>query len=246
MHGAGSAFESVSGGKMTRSRRSAVLQNGDPQSPDGHGLNGSDGPATGHAAVPKGNAYAKYASTSVIERRFMAKFFTRLNQALPTVAPLRVLEVGIGEGEVAERVAQRFPNATVIGLDLPDAVLAQEWRTRDITAVFGDITRLPFPDRAFDLVMAIEVLEHVPHPDRALAELTRVAARDVVVSVPREPLWRIANMARGKYWNDLGNTPGHIQHWSSRGFRRFVARHLEVTAHHSPTPWTMLAARVRS
>jgi hypothetical protein len=30
--------------------------------------------------------------------------------------------------------------------------------------------------------------------------------------VPREPIWRIGNMARGRYLGDLGNTPGHIQH----------------------------------
>lgn len=206
---------------------------------------GSEAAATDRDAVPKGNAYAKYASTSFLERRFMTKFFTRLNQALPVQPPKRVLEVGIGEGEVAQRVSQRYPDAAVIGLDLPDDILAQEWLTRELTSVFGDITRLPFPDASFDLVMAIEVLEHVPRPEAALAELTRVAARDVVVSVPREPLWRFANMCRGKYWSALGNTPGHIQHWSSRGFRKFVARHLEVTEHHSPTPWTMLAARVR-
>jgi SAM-dependent methyltransferase len=215
------------------------------------GVEGDRRDASFHASpdrqtVPRGNTYAKYASTSVLERRFMANFFTRLNQALPVAPPRRVLEVGIGEGEVAQRVAQRYPDASVIGLDLPDDILAQEWLNRDLTSIFGDITRLPFPDKSFDLVLAIEVLEHVPHPDLALAELSRVAARDVVVSVPREPLWRIANMARGKYWAALGNTPGHIQHWSSRGFRRFVAEHLEVTEHHSPTPWTMLAARVRS
>ena len=84
------------------------------------------------------------------------------------------------------------------------------------------------PTTRFDLVLAIEVLEHVPDPAAALRELARVARRDVVLSVPREPIWRAANMARGKYWGDLGNTPGHIQHWSRAGFVRLVGAHLEV------------------
>ncbi len=38
----------------------------------------------------------------------------------------------------------------------------------------------------------------------------------ILLSVPKEPIWRICNMARGKYWKDLGNTPGHIQHWTKK------------------------------
>ncbi|MGH9024727.1 MAG: class I SAM-dependent methyltransferase, partial [Acidimicrobiia bacterium] len=128
------------------------------------------------------------------------------------------------------------------GVDLPAANLADHWNSRSLPAVFGDIAALPFPDRSFDLVLAIEVLEHVPRPSDALHEIARVAKGDVVLSVPREPLWRVANMARGRYLSAYGNTPGHIQHWSRRAFVRLVARHLDVTAVRSPPPWTIVAA----
>jgi ubiquinone/menaquinone biosynthesis C-methylase UbiE len=196
--------------------------------------------------VPTGNTYDKYASSNPIERRLMATFLARLDEALPETPPRCILEVGVGEGEVADRVAQRFPDAVVAGIDLPDETLAEHWSTKRFAASFADIESLPFGDGTFDLVLAIEVLEHVPDPGAALAELARVARRDVVLSVPREPIWRIANMARGKYWTELGNTPGHIQHWSRGGFVRLVEAHLDVAKVRSPTPWTMVAARVRS
>jgi SAM-dependent methyltransferase len=196
-------------------------------------------------AVPTGNTYDKYGSGNPIERRLMAAFMDRLDASLPAVAPATILEVGVGEGEVADRVAQRFPDAFVTGIDLPDESLAEHWSNRRLAASFADIVALPYPDDTFDLVLAIEVLEHVPNPMGALRELARVARRDLVLSVPREPLWRAANMARGKYWGDLGNTPGHIQHWTRGGFSRLVGAHLEVVDVHSPTPWTMVAARVR-
>jgi SAM-dependent methyltransferase len=195
--------------------------------------------------VPTGNTYDKYASTNPVERRLMAGFFAALDACVPARAPAAVLEVGVGEGEVSVRVRERYPDATVIGVDLPDAALAAEWRERGVVALFGDIARLPFPAGAFDLVLAIEVLEHVPDPAVGLAELARVSRRDLVLSVPREPVWRAANMARGKYLGALGNTPGHVQHWSRRGFARFVAAQLDVVAVRAPFPWTMVAARAR-
>jgi ubiquinone/menaquinone biosynthesis C-methylase UbiE len=195
--------------------------------------------------IPTGNTYDKYASTNPVERRLMAGFFAALDAALPADPPATVLEVGVGEGEVSERVRERWPDATVVGADLPDDELAASWRQRGMTGLFADIARLPFPAETFDLVLAIEVLEHVPDPDAALAELARLARGHLVLSVPREPIWRVANMARGKYLGALGNTPGHIQHWSRRGFVTQVGAHVDVVTVRTPFPWTMIGARAR-
>ena len=186
-----------------------------------------------------------YSTTNPVERRLVGAFLACLDRSLPVEPPQRVLEVGIGEGEVAGRVLKRYPNASVVGVDLPDPALAGHWSSRRLSACFGDAIRLPFPDRSFPLVLAIEVLEHLPDPQAALHELARVASGDVVLSVPREPLWRIANFARGRYMRQMGNTPGHVQHWGRRSFARFVSGQFEVRSVHSPTPWTVVAAHVR-
>ena len=103
---------------------------------------------------------------------------------------------------------------------------------------------LPFADDEFDLVAAIEVLEHVPDPERTVAEMARVARGHLLVSVPHEPLWRLLNMARGAYLRELGNTPGHVNHFTKRSFVRLLGRHGEVREARSPFPWTMLLVRV--
>jgi len=202
-------------------------------------------PAQASTAVPIGNAYDKYASKNPIERRLMDGFFRALEQCLPDAPPASILEVGVGEGEVAERVRERFPGSRFVGVDLPDPELRSRWQAVGLSGAFADIARLPFPDDAFDLVLAIEVLEHVPNPPAALREVRRVARSHVVLSVPREPVWRAANLARGKYVRALGNTPGHINHWSKRGFHRLVADHLGVQSVVAPFPWTMIAAEAR-
>jgi hypothetical protein len=74
--------------------------------------------------------------------------------------------------------------------------------------------------------------------------MARVAGRHLLVSVPREPLWRGLNMARGAYLKDLGNTPGHLNHWSKRAFVRLLGQHGEVIEARSPFPWTMVLLRL--
>ena len=103
---------------------------------------------------------------------------------------------------------------------------------------------LPFEDDEFDVATAIEVLEHVLDPAHTLAEMARVASGHLLVSVPREPVWRAVNMARGAYLKDLGNTPGHLNHWSRKGFVELLSRHGQVVARRSPFPWTMLLVSV--
>lgn len=195
--------------------------------------------------VPTGNTYDKYASTNPIEQRMMRGFFTALDGHLSQLAPQRILEIGVGEGIVTRRVIERFPQASVVGLDLPDEELATNWHDVELDGVFGDAGGLPFPDDTFDLVLAIEVFEHLPDPDAAMAELARVGSGALITSVPFEPIWRAGNMARGRYLRDLGNTPGHINHWTHRGFTKLVAAHFEIVDRSTPLPWTMVSARVR-
>ncbi|MGY6499693.1 MAG: class I SAM-dependent methyltransferase [Acidimicrobiales bacterium] len=204
--------------------------------------NGRDGGAV-DPGVPTGNTYDKYTTRNPIERRLMAGFMRTLDSMLPTEPPARILEVGAGEGEVTSRLRSRFPDAEIVALDLPDPMLTAHWG--DWHAVFGSADTLPFPDSSFDLVLAIEVLEHVDAPAAAVAEMARVADSRIVASVPREPLWRALNMARAKYWGDLGNTPGHIQHWGTRGFRSLMATAVTIDRVATPTPWTFASGTPR-
>lgn len=191
---------------------------------------------------PVRNAYDKYGTQNPVEKRLMDTFLGKLDLAIRGLNPRQILEVGAGEGEIAARLQSTFPRSPVVAMDLPDGETASQWSQRGVTGFFGDMRQLPFVDKSVDLVLGIEVLEHVPDPELALAEIARVCRGVAVMSVPREPIWRVANMARGKYLDELGNTPGHINHWSRRGFVRFVEQSFRVDWAASPFPWTMVRA----
>jgi len=143
---------------------------------------------------------------------------------------------------VTERIA-RLTGVTTVGVDLGVAALEAQWRQRTAALLSFDVAsayELPFEDGLFDCVCALEVLEHLERPGDALAELARVAGRFLVLSVPREPLWRIAHVLAGRDIRALGNTPGHINHWSARRFRQLVARYGRVRRLARPFPWTII------
>jgi 2-polyprenyl-3-methyl-5-hydroxy-6-metoxy-1,4-benzoquinol methylase len=194
-----------------------------------------------------GNTYDKYGSSNPVVKRLMAGFERTLDGLFTQAAPRSVLDVGCGEGVLTHKWAQRV-EGRVVGLDLEDPALQAEWATRqarNLTYVTMKAERLPFKEGEFDLAAAIEVLEHVPDPEHTVAQMARVArGGHLLVSVPREPLWRALNMARGAYLRDLGNTPGHVNHWSKQSFVRLLSRHGEVLEARSPFPWTMLLVRV--
>jgi 2-polyprenyl-3-methyl-5-hydroxy-6-metoxy-1,4-benzoquinol methylase len=200
--------------------------------------------ATGQA-VPTGNTFDKYGSTNPVVRRLMSRFERDLGELFTRAAPESVLDVGCGEGILTEQWAGAA--GRVVGIDLDDPKLAAEWAARarpNLTFQAVPPGDLPFEAGEFDLAAAIEVLEHVPEPERTVSEMARVARRHLLVSVPHEPLWRILNVARGAYVRDLGNTPGHVNHWSRRGFVELLGRYGEVAEVRSPFPWTMLLVRV--
>lgn len=194
-----------------------------------------------------GNTFDKYGSSAPVVRRVMSGFFRSLDRCWHQAGPAAtLLDVGCGEGWVTRAWARRLPDARVVGVDREDPELRRHWNAAsepNVTLQVGDAHALPYADDAFDVVTAIEMLEQVGDPARVLRELTRCARRAVIVSVPREPLWRALNLASGRYVRALGNSPGTCNHWSASAFRGLVAEHARIERVETPLPWTIVLAR---
>lgn len=210
-------------------------------------MSGAGGPTTSAEGIVTGNTYDKYGSTNPVVRRLMDSFESTLDQLFECADPASLLDVGCGEGVLTHRWAQRLAGRRVVGIDLEDSTLSSHWERRAAPNLEYRVMRaedLPFADNEFAVATAIEVLEHVPDPAHTVAEMARCASDYLLVSVPREPLWRMLNVARGAYLKDLGNTPGHLNHFSKRSFADLLGRHGKVVEARSPFPWTMLLVRL--
>jgi hypothetical protein len=89
-----------------------------------------------------------------------------------------VLDVGARDAHFSRHLAGRYQR--VIALDLT----ARPFELSGVSAVIGDVRRLPFQNKSFDCVFCAEVLEHLVAVEQACSEIARVALRDIVVGVP--------------------------------------------------------------
>ncbi len=201
--------------------------------------------------VIAGNYYDKYGSRNPVVRWLMRGFEDALDGLVRRSGASTIHEIGCGEGRwtlkwTAEGKSARGSDFSeqVIALAKTNAEAAHLERVPDFRV--ASIYDLTAPADAAELVVCCEVLEHLEDPARAVQVLRQLAKPWLLASVPREPIWSVMNMARGKYIGSLGNTPGHIQNWSTRAFVRLISTQFEIVEVRRPLPWTMLLARVRS
>jgi len=196
---------------------------------------------------PAGNYYDKYRTRNPIARWLMQGFLSGFDRLSNSIPPGPVLEVGCGEGELSMRLAAR--GHRVRGCDVSADVIDEargRARSAGLAVEFWqcDIQDLTEQDAA-PLVICCEVLEHLLDPQAGLERLALLARPWLIVSVPREPLWRAMNMARGKYLGQLGNTPGHLNHWGRGAFLSQLGERFDIVETASPVPWTMALCKVK-
>ena len=195
-----------------------------------------------------GNYEDKYNAKNPISKFLMDGFlhnFKELAQQFDGSSD--ILEIGSGEGHLLHILADMYPSARFSGCDLSERVnkLARNRlaKYKNVSIHLEDAEKVTFGNSSFDAIVCCEVLEHLEHPDKGLSEIRRILKPGgvAIVSVPHEPLWRILNIARFKYVRNFGNTPGHLNHWSSSSFKGFVkSGGFSIVQNKSPFPWTML------
>ena len=195
-----------------------------------------------------GNYYDKYGSQNPIVRHLMAGFLAAFDRLVAQTKVTHAHEIGCGEGKLAVHMCGL--GLQVRACDISTEIVEQARATalqagKKVQFSPKSVYDLRPPGDSAELVVCCEVLEHIADPAAALEIFASIADPYLIVSVPREPLWRILNMFRLKYMRQAGNTPGHVQHWSKPAFISLLKQRFDVLAVETPLPWTMALCRAR-
>jgi len=179
----------------------------------------------------------KYHDSNPVVRYVLRKFFNRIRAAVAEASPSTLLDAGCGEGELMRRGA--LPSGVrVVSLDLRrESLVFFREHSAQRNLVCGSLDALPLVDKSVDVVLCLEVLEHLAKPAAAVAELSRVARQAVILSVPHEPYFRIGNVLRGKHLERWGDHPEHVQHWNPRTFQAFLKPSFTQVRLSDAFPW---------
>jgi len=194
-----------------------------------------------------GTSGDKYNSRNPIYRFLVNQFERSIENLVTSVSPNSFLEIGCGEGHIT-RILLDSTQSKIHATDISLSVLKETKKTFNTDRISWEVAKLETyqPIAVSDMVVCCEVLEHLTDPILGLQALSAFGSQWYLLSVPREPLWRILNMMRCAYLKDFGNSPGHIQHWSKSSFVRLVIRYFDIIKIMSPIPWTVLLCRNRT
>lgn len=186
----------------------------------------------------------KYTVDNWFYQKHLNAFLERLDAMVMETEPTTLLDAGCGEGFVVNYLAQRHPEVRMTGVDLSEGAVkyAQEHFGEHATYRTGSLYKLPFSDNSFDTVLCSEVLEHLDEPNKAVAELKRVARNYVVITVPREPYFQWLNNVG--QWLGLSPDPEHVNFWTPKTFQQFIRGHFAEATFDWKQLYQLAAARV--
>ncbi|MFO7790820.1 MAG: class I SAM-dependent methyltransferase [Bacteroidales bacterium] len=187
--------------------------------------------------------HAKYHTKNTISKILVDNFYKQIHHVLNKIDFNSLIDLGCGEGLLLTSLTEQIKNKQCYAIDYDkNEVKDAKANLPNCEVKHASIYDVPFKNESFDLVICTEVLEHLEEPDEALKEIYRLSNKYILLSVPREPVWRILNIFRFSYLSALGNTPGHLNHWSSKRFKKWVSEKFNVICILKPLPWTIILA----
>lgn len=189
----------------------------------------------------RGN-YQKYNNNNPLMRIVISNFLKKIKDLIDMIKFDNMLDIGCGEGFVLHYL--RSKNATGVDISRTALKVAKSLNP-NYKFIEASIYDLPFKNDNFDIIIVLEVLEHLEDPQKAIDKIKRFSKRYFVFSVPNEPWFRIMNILRGKNISRYGNDIDHVQNWNSTKFIRLIEKNFDIISIKKPFPWTVVLCEKR-
>ncbi|MFC1515999.1 class I SAM-dependent methyltransferase [Thermodesulfobacteriota bacterium] len=133
-----------------------------------------------------------------------------------------IVDIGCGEGITLEKIHRLFPDRTVLGIDTLSENI-DICRKHGCNAEIGDVYNLPLPSGNADIVLFLEVIEHLEDPETAIREIHRILTPNgrLIIAFPNDAVFKLARILTLRF-RAATYDPGHVRQWTPRDMQDFL------------------------
>lgn len=185
--------------------------------------------------------FLKYQGKSIIKNNpvkhfLIGLFLRRIYQEIKKIKPGKIIDLGCGEGFLESYLKEKKLKIKITAVDInQEAIKYAQKNNPGIKFLTGDIFNLKIKEK-FDLVMMLEVLEHLPCPGKALKVASGLSER-ILISVPWEPWFSWLYLLAGLNFKRRGKHPEHCQFFKPNSLRLLMEKSFAKVEIRSNWPW---------
>lgn len=194
--------------------------------------------------IQKDPTASKYFKRST--RWITTRFFDNIVEEIKDANSTSLLDIGCGTGFISKILHEFQPHIIGTDINYDRLQIANElYGSPSLPFLTSNAFKLPFRDSQFETVTAFEVFEHIPDLEPLVVEVKRVAEKNVIITVPNEPNFRIMNFMRGKNLTRWGNDIEHVHHFNRKKLTKFLSKHFsDVTVRRNSFVWLIAKCEV--
>lgn len=169
----------------------------------------------------------------------LANFHKDMLAILNTLKITTLLDAGCGEGFTTVLLSNKYE---IKAIDTEKFYInyARMFNKRNnISYEVCDIFDINYK-KQFDLVLCNEVLEHIEDYDKAIKLLKSASKKYLLISVPNEPYFQIANFLRLRHLKTFGNLPDHKNRWTTKKIREIMAKYGKIETTKTSSFWNFV------
>lgn len=187
----------------------------------------------------------KYKTKNPLKFFIIKKFIENILTEVENKNPGKILDIGGGEGILAELIEKKLnKKVNILDIDKEDIFFAKKYFNK--TVIYGNLYNLPFLSNSYDMVICLEVLEHIENLEKSLEEIKRISSKNIILSVPNSFLFRIGNIVSFKNLRRLGESPDHKNYFNIKKINSLISQYFTVEKIICSSVWIIIICKKNS
>ncbi len=163
-------------------------------------------------------------------------------QQIQKLKAKEILDVGCGEGFTHQYFLGKDKSLKIVGIDQNKDLIEKAKKRNPLVSYFSNDLFSLKDEQNYDLLLMMEVLEHLEEPKKALLKINNLCKK-AIFTVPYEPWFSVFSLLSGKYLKTLGKHPEHLNFWNPKTLKKFLEEGYSEVSVLVSFPWLIAVCK---